>query len=405
IVDDDDVIDKPSHDLEREGTGDGRGQSVGDGVDPFEADRGAGVEGATHRVRAGRLDAHDPCGRPTRLHRRGDTGDETAAADPDDEQIRVGKIVEYLERGRPVSGDHRRVVVRVQVIRAAPRAELIDESHQLRHVGRERHLRSIAPRRGDLRRRRRLGHRHGDLHPGRGRRERDRLGRVTGAHGDDPRRPLRAGEPAHRVDGASGLERTGPLEILGLEKGGGPDAVAERAARKQRRAVDHWGDDAARELDVRDRDAHGREATVRVVRGAFTSSGTDDNAPVRNAPPAIATLALTKDYGAHRGVVDLDLTVQQGEVFGFLGPNGAGKTTTIRLLMGMIHPARGTATILGLDAEREAVAVKRQVGYVPGETPSFGGWRGSEIVAYVAGLRGNVSDAVISSLAKRLALR
>jgi len=125
---------------------------------------------------------------------------------------------------------------------------------------------------------------------------------------------------------------------------------------------------------------------------------------VRNAPPAIATLALTKDYGAHRGVFDLDLTVQKGEVFGFLGPNGAGKTTTIRLLMGMIHPTRGTATIFGLDAEREAVAVKRQVGYVPGETPSFGGWRGSEIVAYVAGLRGAVPEAVITSLAKRLDL-
>src|SRR5438270_3460800 len=118
----------------------------------------------------------------------------------------------------------------------------------------------------------------------------------------------------------------------------------------------------------------------------------------------VATHALTKDYGAHRGVFDLDLTVQKGEVFGFLGPNGAGKTTTIKLLMGMIHPTRGTATIFGLDCEREAVAVKRRVGYVPGETPNFGGWRGSEIVAYVAGLRGNVSDAVISSLAKRLDL-
>src|SRR2546429_1586100 len=125
---------------------------------------------------------------------------------------------------------------------------------------------------------------------------------------------------------------------------------------------------------------------------------------VRETPPAIATLALTTDYGAHRGVCDLDLTVQKGEVFGFLGPNGAGKTTTIKLLMGMIHPTRGTATIFGLDCEREAVAVKRRVGYVPGETPNFGGWRGSEIVAYVAGLRRDVSAAVISSLAKRLDL-
>src|SRR5256885_2642679 len=141
-----------------------------------------------------------------------------------------------------------------------------------------------------------------------------------------------------------------------------------------------------------------------VGRSSRRLGGSRDNARVPSASPAIATLALTKDYGAHRGILDLDLTVQKGEVFGFLGPNGAGKTTTIRLLMGMIHPTRGTATIFGLDCERDAVAVKRRVGYVPGETPSFGGWRGSEIVAYVAGLRGSVPDAVISSLAKRLDL-
>jgi len=118
----------------------------------------------------------------------------------------------------------------------------------------------------------------------------------------------------------------------------------------------------------------------------------------------VATHALTKDYGAHRGIFDLDLAVNEGEVFGFLGPNGAGKTTTIKLLMGMIHPTRGGATVFGLDSDRDAVAVKRQVGYVPGETPQFGGWRGSMIVAYVAGLRGGVSDAVVASLAKRLDL-
>src|SRR5207244_4384361 len=77
----------------------------------------------------------------------------------------------------------------------------------------------------------------------------------------------------------------------------------------------------------------------------------------------VATHALTKDYGAHRGIFDLDLAVNEGEVFGFLGPNGAGKTTTIKLLMGMIHPTRGGATVFGLDSERDAVAVKRQVFY------------------------------------------
>ncbi len=119
---------------------------------------------------------------------------------------------------------------------------------------------------------------------------------------------------------------------------------------------------------------------------------------------AIATQGLTKDYGAGRGIFDLDLTVMEGEVFGYLGPNGAGKTTTIKLLMGLSHATRGSATILGLDADRDAVAVKRKVGYVPGELPQFGGWRGSEIVAYIAGLRGDLDDREVEAVAKRLDL-
>src|ERR1700737_4002331 len=119
---------------------------------------------------------------------------------------------------------------------------------------------------------------------------------------------------------------------------------------------------------------------------------------------AIATHGLTKDFGAGHGIFDLDLTVEEGQVFGYLGPNGAGKTTTIKLLMGLSHATRGTATILGLDADRDAVAVKRKVGYVPGELPQFGGWRGSEIVAYVGGLRGDLDDREVEAVAKRLDL-
>jgi len=119
---------------------------------------------------------------------------------------------------------------------------------------------------------------------------------------------------------------------------------------------------------------------------------------------AIEAQGLTKDYGNGRGIFDLDLTVADGEVFGFLGPNGAGKTTTIRQLMGLIHPTRGSARIFGLDCDRDSVAVKRKVGYCPGELPQFGGWRGSEIVAYVAGLRGDVDNATIKALAERLDL-
>jgi ABC-2 type transport system ATP-binding protein len=96
--------------------------------------------------------------------------------------------------------------------------------------------------------------------------------------------------------------------------------------------------------------------------------------------------------------------VIKGEVFGFLGPNGAGKTTTIRLLMGMIFPARGSASVFGLDCWKDAVEIKRRVGYTPGELPQFGGLRGSEIVSYVGGLRGALKQERVRNLCRRLGL-
>ncbi len=119
---------------------------------------------------------------------------------------------------------------------------------------------------------------------------------------------------------------------------------------------------------------------------------------------ALETTGLTKDYGSGRGLFDLDLEVSEGEVIGYLGPNGAGKTTTIRLLMDLIHPTAGSARIFGLDCHANAVEVKRHIGYVPGELPQFGGLRGKEIVAYIAGLRGGVDLKVVSSICERLSL-
>jgi len=112
------------------------------------------------------------------------------------------------------------------------------------------------------------------------------------------------------------------------------------------------------------------------------------------ADGAIRISGLTKDYGSGHGLFDLDLAVAEGEIFGYLGPNGSGKSTTIRLLMGMIRPTRGTATVFGLDSQREAVAVKRLVGYVPGELPQFGGLRGAEIVGFFAGRRPALAGAL-----------
>jgi ABC-2 type transport system ATP-binding protein len=113
---------------------------------------------------------------------------------------------------------------------------------------------------------------------------------------------------------------------------------------------------------------------------------------------------LTKDYGAGRGLFDLDLDVRAGEVFGYLGPNGAGKTTTIRQLMGLAYATRGSASIFGLDCHRQAVEVKGHVGYVPGEPPQFGGLRGREVIAYLGAMAGGVDQAHVKELIERLEL-
>lgn len=133
-----------------------------------------------------------------------------------------------------------------------------------------------------------------------------------------------------------------------------------------------------------------------------------ENAPAGPTRPddaeAVACTGLTKDYGHGHGVFDLDLVIRRGEVFGFVGPNGAGKTTTIRLLMDLIRPDRGSATLLGLDSRRDSVALKRRIGYVPGELPQFPGVSAAYVIGLLAGLRGGVEPERIRSLAERLDL-
>ncbi len=105
-------------------------------------------------------------------------------------------------------------------------------------------------------------------------------------------------------------------------------------------------------------------------------------------PPAILTQGLTKRYGRRLGIEGLDLEVSPGEIFGFIGPNGAGKTTTIRLLLDLLHPTSGKASILGLDAHRDSVAVRRSTGYLPGEFGLDVRMTGRQLLNYFASLRG-----------------
>jgi ABC-2 type transport system ATP-binding protein len=121
--------------------------------------------------------------------------------------------------------------------------------------------------------------------------------------------------------------------------------------------------------------------------------------------PVIQTERLTKTYGANRGITDVDLAVEPGEVFGFLGPNGAGKTTTIRTLLDLIRPTSGRALVFGIESTIDPVAIHRRTGYIPGEFTLYDRLTGAQTLQYFANLRGGVVDpAYQAQLVERLEL-
>jgi ABC-2 type transport system ATP-binding protein len=111
--------------------------------------------------------------------------------------------------------------------------------------------------------------------------------------------------------------------------------------------------------------------------------------------PPIVAAGLTKRYGELVAVDNLDLELRRGEIFGLLGQNGAGKTTTILMLLGLTEPTGGTARVMGLDPAREALRVKRQVGYLPDSVGFYGDLTGRQNLRYTArlnGLRGEEAE-------------
>jgi ABC-2 type transport system ATP-binding protein len=120
-----------------------------------------------------------------------------------------------------------------------------------------------------------------------------------------------------------------------------------------------------------------------------------------SAEPVIATSGLSKDYGAGRGLFELDLEVRQGEVFGFLGPNGAGKSTTMRLLLDLIRPTSGSARVLGLDTVSRSLEIRRRVGFLPGDLALYPKLTGRVVLDYLAQLRGGIDARVRDALVER----
>ena len=118
----------------------------------------------------------------------------------------------------------------------------------------------------------------------------------------------------------------------------------------------------------------------------------------------IKTDRLTKYYGKARGITDLDLTIKEGEFFGFIGPNGAGKSTTIRTLLGLITPSSGRALIFGKDITKEKESVLRDIGYLPSEALFYGGMRVKDVLKLSADLRKKDCTAEAELLCERLQL-
>ncbi len=118
----------------------------------------------------------------------------------------------------------------------------------------------------------------------------------------------------------------------------------------------------------------------------------------------IRTEGLTKYYGTDRGIIDVDLNVDEGDFFGFIGPNGAGKSTTIRTLLGLISPTRGRGEIFGKDITERRSEILADIGYLPSEGAFYGGMRVSELLKFSADLHKKDCAGEARALCERLDL-
>lgn len=118
----------------------------------------------------------------------------------------------------------------------------------------------------------------------------------------------------------------------------------------------------------------------------------------------IKTARLTKTYGKARGIVDLDMTVAEGEFFGFIGPNGAGKSTTIRTLLGLIAPTSGSAEIFGKNITTQKESILQNIGYLPSEAIFYRGMKVKDILRLSADLRKKDCTEEAKTLCERLQL-
>lgn len=120
------------------------------------------------------------------------------------------------------------------------------------------------------------------------------------------------------------------------------------------------------------------------------------------ADSVVETSGLSKWFGPHRGVEDVSLEIRRGEVYGLLGPNAAGKTTAIRLLLGLIRPSAGRASVFGLDCWRQRRAIHSRIGVLPSEFAYESDLTGRQVIEFFARLRGVEEGSRVDGLAERL---
>ena len=114
--------------------------------------------------------------------------------------------------------------------------------------------------------------------------------------------------------------------------------------------------------------------------------------------------SLSKWYGKHRGITDIDLSIEPGQVFGYLGPNGSGKSTTMRVLLDFHRATSGSATVLGRDTRRDSLEIRRRTGYISGDVALYEKLTVIDQLMWLGDLRGGVARTTIEGLAERLSL-
>lgn len=146
----------------------------------------------------------------------------------------------------------------------------------------------------------------------------------------------------------------------------------------------------------------GRSSVDRQIRSVPAAGSPGILPAVNSDAPVIEASGLTKWFGKHRGIEDVVLSVERGEVYGLLGPNGAGKSTAIRLLLGLIKPSGGTGSVFGLDVWAQRRAVHERVGVLPSDFAYEDDLTGRQVIEFFARLRGADTGRRADELAERL---